>query len=62
MVSAAIVYMGTAAVIVHLGLIILQHAALGAITTRKVLQVGVINIRDMIYDIVIVIACVIELG
>ena len=61
MVSAALMYYG--AVIVHPGLIILQsleHASLGAITTRKVLQV--INIRDVIYDIVLLIACIIELG
>ena len=60
MVSAALVNNG--AVIVHLGPIILQglkHASLGAIASGKVLQV--VNLRNLIYDIVLLIACVIEL-
>ena len=60
MVSAALVNNG--AVVVHMGSIVLQgleHAPLGAIAGGKVLQV--VYLRNVIYDIVLLIACVIEL-
>ena len=60
MVSAALVYNG--AVVVNLGPVVLQgleHASLGAIAGGKVLQV--VNLRDVIYDVVLLIASVIEL-
>ena len=61
MVSAALVNNG--AVVVHMGSIVLQgleHTSLGAIAGGKVLQV--VNLRDVIDDIVLLIAFVIELG